>query len=77
MITDFRVRVREYLTRIGEFLTQASGMSLCPLIASCNQFSSILLASPISPIAGPFGLIQSNMAKIRQKYGKSKTDISI
>ena len=60
MITDFTVRDREYLTRISEFLTQVSGMSLIPLIASCDQFSSILLTSP-------------NMAKIRQKYGKRKT----
>ena len=74
MITDFTVRGREYLTRIGEFLTQVSRMSLIPLIASCDQFSSVLLTSPISPIAGPFGLIQSNVAKIRQKYGKRKTD---
>jgi hypothetical protein len=86
MTTDFTVRGREYLTRISEFLTQVSGMSLFPLIASCDQFSSVLLTSPfaqpgwankiklISPIAGPFGLIQSNVAKIRQKHGKRKTD---
>jgi len=49
MITDFTVRDREYLTRIGEFSTQVSRMSLRPSIASCDQFSSILLTSPISP----------------------------
>ena len=61
MITDFTVRDREYLTRISEFLTQVSRMSLLPSIASCDQFSSVLLTSP-------------NKAKIRQKYGERKTD---
>ena len=64
MVTDFTVRDREYLTRIGEFLTQVSRMSLIPLIALCDQFSSVLLTSP-------------NVAKIRQKYGKRKTNIYI
>ena len=59
MLTDFTVRDREYLTRISEFLTQVSRMSLVPSIALCDQFSSVLLTSP-------------NMAKIRQKYGKKK-----
>jgi len=48
MTTDFTVRDREYLTRISEFLTQVSRMSLLPSIASCDQFSSVLLTSPIS-----------------------------
>jgi len=64
MVTDFTVRDREYLTRIGEFLTQVSRMSLVPSIAPCDQFSSVLLTSP-------------NVAEIWQKYGRKKTSTYI
>ena len=64
MLTDFTVRDREYLTRISEFLTQVSGMSLVPLIALCDQFSSVLLTSP-------------NMAKIRQIWQKKDNQLHI
>ena len=76
--TELKVRDRGYLTRISGFSNKAGKVSLLPSVSYTGFHHSCWYSPPFYEPRGFFYFPTGpTMAKIRQKYGKSKFDCTI